>query len=188
MSNSFANMSPVAFPRLPATTPAERHLPKARAQYARYRAWVARTKADLIDLQATETRLHSMICAPERTAETVGARAKTMAGDLIASLGLSQGDDVEVVDGATLEIEWVKQEHTALAAKEALEQLAPRLTIKRAQVKALEGRTAEFFEPARDEAYKANGVKAIVDRKRRALDEARAQAEAISRHQGDTGK
>jgi hypothetical protein len=150
---------------IPATIPAERHLPKARAQYARCRPWLGQTTADLIDLEATETRLRSMVRAPEAT----GRRSRQEDGE--------QSD--RKVDAATLETERVKQEHVALAAKEALEQLAPRLKIKRAQVKVLEGRAAEFFEPARDEAYEEAGVKAIVDRERRALDEARAQADAI---------
>jgi hypothetical protein len=63
---------------IPATIPAERHLSKARAQYARYRTWLAQTKADLIDLEAAETRLRSMVRAPEATAETVGARLHPM--------------------------------------------------------------------------------------------------------------
>jgi hypothetical protein len=72
-----------------------------------------------------------------------------------------------------------KQQHAALAAKDALDQLAPRLKIKRAQVEALESRASEFFEPARLEAYRATGVEAVVERKSKALDEAREQADAI---------
>jgi hypothetical protein len=144
----------------PASVPHSRSLPKARAAHFRMAAWLQTERDALAELERAKSRLDEMIAAPTKASETVSAKIKSMAGSLLASLGMDRGDSVDAAVEA--ERERIELEQTAAAAKAAQPEILARIEVARMRVMRLEERLVEFHSAAVREAIERSGIEGII--------------------------
>ena len=139
-----------------------RGLRGARCEWVRFKAWLARTTAELSELESTKARLSDIMSAPDKTAGVIGALISRTAAFL---LGKGGADD-DATERLELDKKLAAERHRSQAAAEALPEIERQIEVKQMQVEALQSREGEFLNPAMQDLLEASGVAKLLARRR----------------------